>query len=133
MYGRGDDNSSVTAKVRADAAKRIARKLGNNNGRDTSAGAAVALEGGSEAHSDRRLFAFSDARGVDDEQLLIDLTVASKIDTLIRMCMEKDAVAISEDKQPYVEASLRQYAMLLNKRVLLHSGVTDILLVFDAA
>ena len=79
---RAKEAATRAKKVATKSVGKLARSMSGHT--NDSEGAQVALEGGSDAHQDRRLFAFSDERGVDDEQLLIDLSVASKIDTLIR-------------------------------------------------
>jgi len=64
--------------------------------------------------TERRMAAFDNTNSTDNEEMLIDMMVCSKIDSYIRMCMEDDE-SVPEYRRVYKEASLRQYASLLKQ------------------
>jgi len=57
----------------------------------------------------------------DDEHLLIDIMLCSKIDSYVRMCLENDP-SIPEQNRVYVNPALVQYANLLEKY---YSGINS--------
>mmetsp|Transcript_15008 Transcript_15008/g.29261 ORF Transcript_15008/g.29261 Transcript_15008/m.29261 type:complete len:792 (+) Transcript_15008:576-2951(+) len=67
-----------------------------------------------ESSFERRMAIFDDSSVTDNEELLIDIMHCSKIDSYVRMCLDKDPT-IPEERRPYIDASLRQYASLLKQ------------------
>jgi len=65
-----------------------------------------------ESSFERRMAVFDNSNS--SEHLLIDIMHCSKIDSYVRMCLDKDP-AIPSESLVYVEASLKQYAHLLKQ------------------
>lgn len=76
---------------------------------------------GDKVAFERRMAVFDSSNSQDNEQLLIDIMLCSKIDAFVRMCLESDKI-IPERCRPYLKPALSSYAKILNKY---YSGSSD--------
>ncbi|GBG33255.1 Hypothetical Protein FCC1311_094792 [Hondaea fermentalgiana] len=105
------ESQEACSPLRALSQKRFA--FGEPSRDGESAAVPPAVYSGQSSH-ERRMAAFDDSSVTDNEELLIDIMSCSKIDSYVRMCLEKDP-SIPEARRSYVDASLRQYAGLLKQ------------------
>mmetsp|Transcript_43896 Transcript_43896/g.70220 ORF Transcript_43896/g.70220 Transcript_43896/m.70220 type:complete len:451 (+) Transcript_43896:1124-2476(+) len=87
-------------------------KNGLNGGGDAFAVPPNVYSG--ESSFERRMAVFDESNSTDNEELLIDIMECSKVDSYIRMCLDKDP-SIPEKNRPYIDQSLKQYAHLLKQ------------------